>query len=455
MSGSDSVLFSAGHGFYQFAFSRDIFDRSLYYNLLLQPTLTIPDHYFLQGKWIGEHLDAYRSRDSWIECGLRNGFVLPYFRKEANNLSMLLAGMESGDRRGFGPDAKAIAERLDRTPFKARHWSSSENSASFAKALVYYLTAEHPPITEIRIDPDDFLGFWDRSREWIVDELNIALERSTALLGSEGILLSQLIQVSGERLLGADCGRIESVDDLLGRASDQLGSDAERDLRVFYTCASELYNRSLADTLDSLPNRPRWKPYIAAMDLYDATAERDFPSSDRFDSDLADLDEIIRLPRPIHLRSVSGDALLAIRRSPTCERYFESLAHWRSHPHSEALRSELIHSLRRYTHEIRKQVGKDVGFVGLRPQFISKISDVTRALEKTPGIIQGFLAVGAVGATTGVTTGAVSPLVPAGLFSLFCLQTVAKYYSPSQTVGVAVSPQNGVRLYGDVTISRA
>lgn len=177
MASPQPALFAAGHGFYQFALSRQAFERSLYYNLLLQPALAIPDHYFLQGEWLGDHLDDYPGRDSWIESGLRNGFIAPHFRREASGLADLLALMEGSDRRGFGSRARDIAERLDRVPFKAAHWSSAANSAGFGVALKSYLSADEPPMMELSIDPDDFASFWLRSREWVGGELDIAAER--------------------------------------------------------------------------------------------------------------------------------------------------------------------------------------------------------------------------------------------------------------------------------------
>ncbi|MFF0468142.1 hypothetical protein ACFYPX_12045 [Micromonospora zamorensis] len=453
---SDSVLFSAGHGFYQFAVSRSAFDRSLYYNLLLQPALAVPDHYFLQGRWLGEHLDGYPSRDSWIESGLRNGFVVPCFRRESSSLSTLLGLMEKTDRRGFSERATDIAERLDRTPFQSRYWASATNSRSFGIAFMRYMTADDPPILDLRVDPDDFIGFWSRSRVWIDQEIANGLERSSDKIGSDGLLLSQLIQVSGERVLGADCGRISSVEELLKRVRTEVGTIAERDLRAFYTCACELYNRSLADTITTAPGSPHWNYFIAAMDLWRDEILHDEAGPGGVSRPAAEeMDVVIRLPRVSHLRRVSGDVLLAIRRSSACERYFESLAHWRLAPHRHALRGELVEALHNYSAEIRRQVGKDVGFLGLRPQFISSATDVSSVIEKLPGLVQGFLAVGATAATTAATGGQVSPLVPIGLFSLFCLQTVAKYHSPSQSIEAGISNRAGVRIYPDVTISRA
>lgn len=454
MSATDSVLFTAGHGFYQFAISRDAFDRSLYYNLLLQPSLAIPDHYFLQGHWLGAHLDDHPSRDSWIETGLRNGFVVPYFRREHSRLSELLTIMEDADRRGFARHAGVIAERIDRTPFEASQWSSTANSVSFGVAAHHYLGASEPPMIEMSVDPDDFAGFWARSRDWVCRELEIATDRSAALLGSHGVLLSQLIQVSGERLLGADCGRISNVDELLSKVAAALGSTAERDVRVYYTALCELYNRSLADTILTTSNSPRWGGYVAAMDLWRAdllSGETDTPD-DATASEAFDL--TVRLPWPRQLRSVSGDVLLSIRRSPACDRYFESLSYWRAAPHDHRLQEELVTSLQKYSSEIMKQVGKDVGVLGLRPQFISKVSDISQAVEKSPGVVQGFLALGATaGAAAGAAAADSSPFVPAGLFALFCLRAAVKYYTPSQDAHVSVG-RHGIRVRPDITITR-
>ncbi|MFE4577934.1 hypothetical protein [Streptomyces chartreusis] len=452
MSRPDSALFAAGHGFYQFAISRNSFDRSLYYNLLLQPALAIPDHYFLQGRWLGDHLAEYSSRDSWIEIGLRNGFVTPYFRREGSRLSELLTFMEGSDRRGFSVEALRIAERIDRTPFTACHWSSVDNSTLFGAALTSYLGAEQAPMLDRGMDPDDFVGFWNRSREWIGQELAIASERSSTLIGSEGILLSQLIQVSGERILGDDSGRIENISELLSRVKVQVGATAERDLRLYYTCACELYNRSLASTILTAGSSPRWEPFVAAMDLWRnnlLSGEADSGGVVGYPDELIDVS--IRLPRPAHLRSVSGDVLLTIRRSPACERYFEALSHWRRAPTDQTLRDELVDSLRRYSSEITKHVGKEVGVLGFRPHFISKVSDVSGIVEKVPGVVQGFLAVGATAGAAAAGTS--SPLIPAGLFSLFCLQVAAKYVSPSKSTKVLISPRLGARIRADITVS--
>lgn len=457
MRASEAVLFTAAHGFYQFAISADTFDRSLYYNLLLQPALAIPDHYFLQGSRVAAHLKSYPSRDSWIESALRNGFIVPHFRDSDSSLSELLARMEDSDRRGFGPDAARIAERLDRTSFTAEAWSSSDNSRSFGEAFSRYLTSKEAPILELQVDPDDFVGFWERSREWISHELNTARERSGDLLGTDGLLLSQLIQVSGERLLGPECGRITSIDALLDLTRQQLGESAVRDLHAYYTCACELYNRSLADTILTSPGSPRWSYFVAAMDLWrDDVLESSGIIEARQESIGEQLDVPIRLPRVSHLRSISGDTLSAIRRTPAAERYFESLADWRRSPNRETLRGELVESLQRYSVEIRKQVGRDVGTLGLRPQFISGATDVTRVVEKLSGVVQGFLSVGSVPAAAAAAMGHLSPLVPAvGFATLFVLQTAAKYHSPHATVDLQLSSHRGLRVYPDVTITRA
>lgn len=450
---SESVLFAAGHGFYQFAITRREFDRSLYYNLLMQPSVAIPDHYLLQGDWLGSHLDGHASRDSWVEVGLRNGFIDPYLRRESSSLASILRMMKDADRRGFSHRASDIAERLDRTPFEPRHWASHSNSALFGASARHYLRRPEPPMLELNVDPDDFAGFWRRSREWISSELATAEERSSDLLGSEGLLLSQLIQVSGERLLGKDCSRIHDVGDLLARTKTRRGVRAERDLRVYYTSLCELYNRSLADTLLLTANSPHWQSHVAAMDLWRedllASAEQIGTSQEET------FDITIKMPHPHHLRKVSGDVLLDIRRSASCERFFESLAGWRAHPHDDILRGELVESLTRYAENIMRQVGREIGAFGLRPRFLTKTSDISGALDKAPDLLHGVLAMSAGASTASALLDAAPLALPASMFTLFCLQVAAKHYMPSTDVDVSIGPRSGVQLHADITITRA
>ena len=446
-----ATLFTAGHGFYQFAVSRSAFDRSLYLNLLLQPKLAIPDHYLLHGRWLGQHLALYPSRDSWLEVGLRNDFITPFFRFADTSLEDALVRMQKGDRRGFDPSALEIAKRLDRTPFSSEHWSSPQNSANFANISNQYLAGPTAPVAlELEVDPDDYLGFWARSRAWMPDELRIARERSSEELGDDGLLLSKMIQVSGERLLGSKCGRIDSVEALIHQVRDAVGDSAAGDLEVYYTIAAELYNRSLADILRLAPNSPRWKPYLAALDLWheDLIDAAKRQSADRDPS----IDMEIRLTRPEHLHHVSGDVLKSIRAAPTAERYFESLSAWRANPQETTIREEMVATLKRYSQTIRSMVGKEVGMLGLTPRFISNATDVSRVLEKAPGVVQGFLAVGGTAATAGAAAGAASPVLPGALFSLFVLQTVAKTRLPTKKVDVSITPQSGLRVFPDVTI---
>jgi len=452
MTAPDEALFSAAHGFYNFAITDATRNRSLVYNLLLQPAIALPEHYFLQGSWLTKHFDRAPSRDSWVEVGLRNGFVVPYLRREGSRFAELLSTMQASDRRGFGTHANSVAERLDRTPFTPRQWSSPTNSEVFGTVLSEYMRVDKPPMLHAQADPDDFRGFWSRSRDWIDAELHEAGERSYDKLGSDGMLLSQLIQVSGERLLGQDCGRIDSIDDLLGRARRQLGAGAERDLRAYYTCVCELYNRTLADSLNSAPNSPRWEHFVAAMDLWRDDVLDEDPAASEEGLPLPDFDIEIRLPRVEHLANLSGDVLLAVRRSAPCERYLESLALWKAAPHDQVLRDELVSALQRYAEEMRKLVGKDVAVFGMKPQFVSKVSDISRALERVPGMVQGFLAVGATAATMAQ---ALPQVVPMGLFGLFALQSAAKYYSPTKQIEVELSASTGVHIHADVTISRA
>jgi hypothetical protein len=303
------------------------------------------------------------------------------------------------------------------------------------------------------VDPDDFAGFWSRSRPWIGRELATAAERSAMLLGADGLLLSQLIQVSGERILGPGCGHIRNIGELLTRTEALHGSRAERDVRAYYTSLCELYNRSLADTLLLTSNSPRWQHHVAAMDLW--REDLLTPTADTDDSHGEDFDLTIKLPKPKHLRGVSGDVLLDIRRTASCERYFESLASWRTHPDDGVLKGELVESFARYASDVMRHVGREVGAFGLRPRFLSKAADISGAIDKAPGLIQGFLAMGTGAAAVSAGVDAVPIALPASMFSLFCLQTAAKHYTPTSSVEVSLSARDGARIHADITVTRA
>jgi hypothetical protein len=450
----EATLFTAGHGFFQFALTPATVRRSLYYNLLLQPALAIPDHYLLHGNWLTTHLAPWKGRDSWVEMGLRHGWVRPYLREEGSQLSEILVKMQAADRRGFSEQADRIAARLDRTPFDAVPWSSSDNSRLFGATLATYLTAEQPPVLEAHVDPDGFLDFWARSRGWIHHELASARARSAELLDGPGLLLSQLIQVSAERITGDNRSSVNSVDDLLQLARSSASPAAAGDLQMLYTCAAEIYNRSLADTILTASNSPAWSGYIAAMDLWrDGTLDQDGAPSHGHPHDVdSDLELVVRLPHPRALERTSGDVLTAIRRSAAADRYFESLANWRAASTSVARRSELVDCLRRYSEEIRTQVGKEVGMLGLRPRFIGQVTDVSSVLQKVPSLVQGVLAVTTT--TAASATGHEAAAVPVGVFTLFALQIVTKYVSRTERVTAAITGDNGLRIRPDVTIDR-
>lgn len=464
MTHDDSVLFTAGHGFYHFAISQARFDRSLYYNLLLQPKLAIPDHYFLQGKWMGAHIEQYPARDSWLEIGLRNGFIVPYFRQEGKTLPAILDDMLKVDRRGFDKNARQLAERLSRTPSTPRYWSSHANSKLFGEGLSHYMKSTEPPMMDMGagLDPDDFCGFWERSRAWISDELAQGYERSTKLLSTEGMLLSQMIQITGERVLGPECGKIRNITDLLTRTRLSRGSQAHSDVRSYYTLMCELYNRSLSDTLFTARNSPKWRYYVAALDMWrEQLALGNLATSSAHLGNVFDLDIVIKLPKLAHLRRVSGDVLLSIRQSPACERFFESLVSWKTQPTSATLCGELVDALARYSEIIVDQVGGSVGLMGLRPQFVSRASDILELVDRTPQFFQGLIAVAGAGA---VATAAVHQSAEVSLlhrspefsiFGLFALLTIAKSISPHEKVSGSISSDGGVRLDADVSISRA
>jgi len=112
----------------------------------------------------------------------------------------------------------------------------------------------------------------------------------------------------------------------------------------------------------------------------------------------------------------------------------------------------MIATLGRYSELIVKQVGDSVGLMGLRPQFVSRVSDILRLVDRAPQVVHAMLAIAG---TAGAVTGAASPSVQVCLFGLAAVLSGAKHMRPYERIPGAISPATGVNLHGEISISRS
>lgn len=383
MKKKDLTFFTAGHGLYNFHIDRNTFERSLYYNLLLQPFIAIPDHFLLQGTYIFQHLSQRRSRDTWLEIALKNGFMIPFFRSEQASLRKILPEMRSTGLKGFTSQAEGVAERLDGIYPNSERWDPKNNSEIF-RHIFEKIFKGIPPILPRRIWDEhlDYGGFWVRSEHWRQNDINMARELA---IDKETLPLSLLIQATAYRILGKGNEHIISVGDLLTKLKNVgLPHSELEDIRIFYTLACEYYNRALAESVLASPNSPKWTGYLAALD-FDLN-DRDNELSTEIDQDENcenTIETEIELPILRVLKSLSGDCLLEIRRHQTFERYIQALSKWKSSPNkysAEILTAEL----KRYSEVIRKKVGDEISTEQLQPKFLTRIGGIVEFVEKIP-----------------------------------------------------------------------
>ena len=109
------AYFTAGHALYHFDIDQSVFDRSLFYNLLFRPAIGWPDHFFLSGQYVANHLGEKGYGDSWLEWGIKEGLIRPFFRVDAESFSDIFHHlMESGIKGLNIHEGPALADRLDR-----------------------------------------------------------------------------------------------------------------------------------------------------------------------------------------------------------------------------------------------------------------------------------------------------------------------------------------------------
>jgi len=441
MNPEEMVFFTAGHGFYQFHIDRKTYQRSLYYNLLLQPHLAAPDHFFLQGRFVVEHLAERKGRDTWLEIALRNGFLVPFFREGHTSFSRILRTYRSTNLKGFTSSAEDIAERLDGTFDSKLKWDSHDNSVRFRKKFESFLQAPPPKLLDhVHVDFLDYIGFLERSKRRYLIDIALARERAN---DHDSLPISLLLQATTDRLFGAGVKNLFGVDELLAEMyRRQFSNEGIRDIRILFTLACEYYNRTLAESLLAAANSPRWCGYLAALDLAGAqgTAEKE---ADESIAHSENIKEVITLPVLRVLRKTSGDVLLTIRRRPAAKRYFESLVAWKRDP-SDPNCDCLIDAIIRYAEVIRYEVGSKVATEQLMPRFLSRAAAITEFLGKTPSsVFIAFLAP------------AVPDVIRATAFSCFCLKLILKAaVAPKRVPLIVRREEPGIFLGSDTTLLR-
>jgi len=445
MSQDERVFFTAGHGLYNFHIDSYTFDRNLYYNLLLQPALVAPEHFFLQGHYIIEHLGGRRSKDTWLEIALRKKFVIPFFRSNVDTFGEALVHYRETGLKGFTPEADQAADYLDTviTPeVRKERWNSTGNSMRFRKKFEAIFRGP-PPIMPEHGEvycADYYAKFWADSEEWRNQDIKTAKKRAKK---AGALPISVLLQATADRLFGEKKVDVRDVRHLIEKMADQESlKKLVPDVKIFYLLACEYYNRTLADSLLAASNTPRWSPYISALDFNTSSNKHSAESNPRGKQFPK---TTISLPAIKVLQKCSGDVLASIRETDAFDRYCEALLAWKRdglETQCERLTAELLV----YANVIRKKVGEAVGHKAtsenFEPRFLPKLSGIVDFLDKVPDFV-----------LVGLCCTDAPAVVKTASFGIFCLKKVIARPSAAETVEVtADSDYPGVHIWPDVTI---
>ena len=198
------MFFTAGSNIFQFDIDFGDFERSLYYNLLLQPEgLAFSDQYFFS-TYVLRHLNRYQNSDSWLEGALNEGTIVPFFREqEIRSFQQALSHLKHQGLLGLPGHADYIARRLDAIKCPDPHfWPNWNVGGSLERNLAKYLTANGIPFpTHLsHSDLSDFHGFWNRTEAFRVDDV-LQAKANMSDRGEDGVRVSEIIKSTAERLV--------------------------------------------------------------------------------------------------------------------------------------------------------------------------------------------------------------------------------------------------------------
>ena len=443
---SELTFFTAGHGYHHFVIDQNTFDRSLYYNLLLQPGLAWSDQFLFQGTYLKAHLDRHPvPGDSWIEASLALGISKPFYRVDERDIRKVYRHLRDSRIGGLHPEADQIADRLAHTTICPGFWPHFSVGEAFETLAKRYFRRELPPRLDLNdpLCPDDLDQFWKRSRQdnWTLRDLDQATESTAAKRGS-GMQLTEVANATARRLLGGRARPVSNTAELLlalkgaGHKTDVL-----TDVEMFYRILCELYARNLADAFAVSGNTPGWGGYVAALDYWNQNISPSAHLDSSHHIDAAQSDSVIRLPTLQTLRHVPGSCLRSIRGSPEADNYFNCLRVWQNTATS-GCRATLLSALQRYSELICSVVGQQAQLAAYRAVFFDRVANVLGLLATIACVITARLN------------------LPAGIgMALVAEWTLRTKQGRSSRVGkIKLSadsrPPRAVRLSRDVTLSR-
>ena len=217
------------------------FDRSFYYNLILQPPLLIVDAAFFTSSGLRENLETKSDLgESWLETALKHGAIQPLFRDGATNFSDDLVRLRKDQFSGLLKESEEIASILDKSLRYFQSWPDP-NEYSFgvklAKATSSIFLEKMAPVSPDFVDIkllSDIGKFWDRTKNWRNSWIQRSIEFRENISGpGHGLRLSDLYSIAAEDLFNQHNLKVHNALELYEMGRQSLNEVDLGSLRAF------------------------------------------------------------------------------------------------------------------------------------------------------------------------------------------------------------------------------
>jgi hypothetical protein len=367
----ETPFFSASDRQLENLISFDDFEKSLYLNVLFQGGVLIPDNFIFVSSYLDRHINRFH-KVSLFEAALENGLIIPSFRnpKRVNFHDVLFelqgAGMPKTAVQGLQRNSTEIASRLQISAnkgksYKYKVWPQFSVGERYQNVILDHLTRkdliELPE--NIRFDRNEIRELWKQTATWREDVIQEAINASSRLQVSgpvPGLRRGEIYNAVGRRLkLDIPKQGVDDVCYLLSAVADN--EKAYMLLSYFLGWVNECYHLNLAESLESIPNSPKFIPPLGLM--YESLLPAGKESSREHKFDVAE--SVVEFPSLKLLREIEGNDLIEIV-NYIGRGYHAAIMDWEANP--TALTQQRVSDvMKQYAKELNKYILKKYRYV--------------------------------------------------------------------------------------------
>jgi hypothetical protein len=331
-----SVYFGACDRQMEAFLDRNAFRRGLVNGILFHGDLIIPDIYLYISSRLAEIIDSDPAGYSFLRTCIRNGVVVPAFRKDTKgSFRDNLEDIQLEGIQGIHSSAANIADKLQEAAYGKRLnyliWPTKPFSVGYKATVERVFLANNIPSGAPQLE-----RFWD-----VTKEFRLAVVGETGQDSFGGFRRGDLYN-SVARYLAAGSTPVHDIRIVWEGLEDQQQADSVRRMLKWINYCYH-YNHGRMFGLS---------PALASMDALDLEFARLLAQLDFAQDSAIIFQQTFQLPSVDALLTIDSDRVLDVRDSDVGADYFVSLLNWQQHP-SEDSAHVLLDRLDRYTSKLR------------------------------------------------------------------------------------------------------